>query len=226
VVLFHSGYTDKYYKPFPAGRRFLADPLEGKAPAWPDPDPDCMEYLASRKVMTLGCDSPSMGPIPDLAEPTHFAGLKYGMIWTEGATGLGQLPPTGAFYCCIGPKHAGMPYSEGRAFAVVAQPLARQLIEGARKKNVVDLTVLLSPDLPVWWPGSGTGNNRHPYMKVLFSNYQSPNFSQQTRLLDSHTGTHLVPPAYALPAKGFDNNQYAPQIRQWLAANVRQRAGH
>ena len=50
VALFYSGYTDKYYKPFPAGRRFLADPVDGKAPAWPDPEPDCMEYLASRKI--------------------------------------------------------------------------------------------------------------------------------------------------------------------------------
>ncbi|HEV7223426.1 MAG TPA: cyclase family protein, partial [Pirellulales bacterium] len=77
VVLFHSGYSDKYYLPLPAGRRFLADPLEAAAPAWPDPDPECMEYLASRKVMTLGTDSPTMGPIPDLAEPTHLAGLKH-----------------------------------------------------------------------------------------------------------------------------------------------------
>ncbi len=74
------------------GRRFAADPLEGKAPAWPDPDPACMEYLAGRKVMTLGTDSASMGPLPDLAEPTHYAGLKHGMIWTESATGLGALP--------------------------------------------------------------------------------------------------------------------------------------
>src|SRR5262249_51851399 len=157
-------------KPFPAGRRFLAEPLDGKAPAWPDPEPDCMECLATRKVMTLGCDSPSMGPIPDLAEPTHYAGLKYGMIWTEAATGLGKLPKTGAYYCCLGPKHAGGPYSEGRAFAVVAQPLAKQLIEATRKKNVVDLSVSMSSDLPVWWPGAGAGNNRHPYFKVLFNN--------------------------------------------------------
>jgi kynurenine formamidase len=217
VVLFHSGYTDKYYKPLPAGRRFIPDPLDGKAPAWPDPDPDCMEYLATRKVMTLGCDSPSMGPIPDLAEPTHIAGLKYGMIWTEGATGLGQLPATGAFYCCMGPKHAGGPYSEGRALAVVGEPLAGQLIAAARNKDVVDLSVLLSPDLPVWWPGPGSGNQRHPYMKILFSNYKPPVAFQQTHLMDSHTGTHLVPPAYALPAKKFDNQQYAPEVRQWLA---------
>ena len=39
--------------------------------------------------MTLGTDSTSMGPLPDLAEPTHYAGLKHGMIWTESATGLG-----------------------------------------------------------------------------------------------------------------------------------------
>src|SRR4051794_8166267 len=48
VVLFHSGYSDKYYKPLPEGRRFGAEPVGGKAPGWPGPDPACMEYLASR----------------------------------------------------------------------------------------------------------------------------------------------------------------------------------
>src|SRR5262249_48830888 len=139
VVLFHSGYSDKYYRPLPEGRRFAADPVEGKAPAWPGPDPDCMEYLASGKVMTLGIASTSMAPLPDLAEPTHFAGLKHGMIWTESATGLGALPATGAFWCMIGPKHANDPYSEGRAFAVVDGSLAARLIQSARKKRVVDL---------------------------------------------------------------------------------------
>ena len=93
-----SDYSDKYYQPFPAGRRFIADPLEKKAPGWPDPHPDAMEYLCRRQVFHIGTDSPSMGPIPDLAEPTHYAALKHGAIFTEGATGLGQLPTTGAFY--------------------------------------------------------------------------------------------------------------------------------
>ena len=155
VVLFRSGYSDRFYRPMPEGRRFVADPVEGKTPAWPDPDPDCMEYLAGRGVMTLGTDSTSMGPLPDLAEPTHFAGLKHGMIWTEGAIGLGQLPPTGAFYCMIGPKYAGGIYSERRAFAVVGDPLARRLIDSARKRNAVDLSVVLADDRPVSWPGRG-----------------------------------------------------------------------
>ena len=103
VVLFASGYSDRFYRPLPEGRRFAAEPVAGTAPAWPDPDPDCMEYLAGRKVLTLGTDSASMGPLPDLAEPTHFAGLKHGMIWTESATGLTNLPPTGAFSCMLSP---------------------------------------------------------------------------------------------------------------------------
>ena len=116
-----------------------------------------MEYLAGRKVMTLGIDSTSMGPIPDLAEPTHYAGLKHGMIWTESNIGLGALPPTGAFYCILSPKYAGGIYSECRALAIVGDPLARRLIDSARKKNVVDLSVVLSEDLPavVARPGRG-----------------------------------------------------------------------
>lgn len=217
VVLFHSGYSDKYYQPLPAGRRYVADPVQGTAPAWPDPDPDCMEYLAGTKVMTLGTDSASMGPLPDLAEPTHLAGLKYGMIWTESATGLNKLPATGAFYCMLAPKHADGPYSETRAMAIVGDPLARRLIESARKKQVVDLSVVLSTDLPTTWPGRGAGNHRQPYLKVPLFFAANLGRYHETHLLDAHAGTHLVPPAYALPPPGFDNATYAPEVQAWLA---------
>lgn len=213
VVLFRSDYTDTYYQPFPEGRLFLADPLEAKSIAWPDPDPDCMEYLAGRKVMSLGTDSPSMGPIPGpIAEQTHFAGLKYGMIWTEGATGLGGLPTTGSFYCILAPKVVGGIGGSGRAIAVVGDPLAARLIESARKKNVLDLSVPYADDLPVWWPGAGVGRARYQYLKDVM-----PPYNQQRHTMDSHAGTHLVPPAYALPAAGFDNAKYAPEVRDWLA---------
>jgi kynurenine formamidase len=216
VVLFHSGWSDKYYRPFPEGRRFAADPVEGKTPAWPDPDPGCMEYLASRKVMTLGTDSTSMGPLPDLSEPTHYAGLKHGMIWTESATGLGTLPTTGAFYCMIGPKHAGGAYAEGRAFAVVGGPLTTRLIEAARKKNVVDLSVALAEDLPATWPGRGAGNHRQPYFTIRFGMNTNTKTPFEYHMLDSHAGTHLVPPAYSLPAAGFKAEAYALEVRGWL----------
>lgn len=215
VVLFRSGYSDKYYRPLPEGRRFAADPVAGKAPAWPGPDPGCMEYLASRKVMTLGIDSVSMGPLPDLAEPTHFAGLKHGMIWTESATNLAALPTTGAFYCAMGPKHVGDPYSEARAFAIVG-PLAEKLIASARKKNVLDVSVGLADNLPTASPGAGVGNHRQAYMTTWFGKNPNTRTAFPLHMLDSHAGTHLVPPAYALPAPGFRTRELAPEAQQWL----------
>ena len=168
VVLFRSDYSDKYYRPLPEGRRFIADILDRKAPGYPDPDPDCMELLGKRGVLALGTDSASMGPLPDLAEPTHYAGLKYGMIWTEGATNLGKLPSTGAFYCFLGPKHEGGPYSEGRAFSISGGDLPKRLIESCQKKRAIDLSPTLSPKLPLTSPGIGTGNHRQVYLKVDF----------------------------------------------------------
>jgi kynurenine formamidase len=160
VVLFRSDYSDKYYQPFPAGSRFIADALDRRAPGYPDPDPDCMEFLAQRGVKALGTDSASMGPLPDLAEPTHYAGLKHGMIWTESATRLGELPPTGAFYCILSPKHEGGPYAAGRAFSIVGGELPGRLIESARAKRAIDLSPTVAANLPVTSVGIGTGQHR------------------------------------------------------------------
>ena len=222
VAMFFSGYTDKYYKPFPAGRRFVDDPLEGKSPAWPDPDPEAMAYVASRGVMTAATDSTSMGPIPDLADPTHIAGLKHGMIWTESVTGIGQLPATGAFYCMLGPKYVGAIASEARAFAVIGEPLAGKLIDSARNRRAADLSVTMTADLPIWWPGAGVGNNRQPFLTINFQHMPALDNNQQIHMFDSNSGTHLVPPAYTLPVTGFDNRTYSPEVRQWLAEYEKQ----
>lgn len=216
VVLFRSDYSDTYYRPYPEGHRFIADALNRLAPGFPDPNPDCMEFLATRGVMTLGTDSASMGPLPNLAEPTHYAGLRHGMIWTEGATNLGALPPTGAFYCLLGPKHAGGPYGEGRAFSVIGGDLPARLIDACRNKRAVDLTPTLSPRFPMTNPGSGAGQHRQPYLKVdfLYSDYLD--MWHHTHLMDAMAGTHLVPPSFALPPPG-EQPEYSPTARGWLA---------
>jgi kynurenine formamidase len=215
VVLFRSDYSDTYYRPLPEGRRYIADILDRRSPGYPDPDPDCMEFLATRNVMTLGTDSASMGPLPDLAEPTHYAGLKHGMIWTEGATNLGQLPSTGAFYCMLGPRHAGGPYSEGRAFAIVGGDLPARLAAACRNKRAVDLSPALSPVLPLTSPGFGTGQHRQVYLKVDFLYSEYLDSWHHTHLMDSMAGTSLVPPAFALPPEGV-KPAYAPEVRGWL----------
>ena len=215
VVLFRSDYTDKYYRPFPEGRRFVADALDRKVPGFPDPSPECMDFLASRGVMALGTDSASMGPLPDLGEPTHYAGLKHGMIWTESATNLGALPPTGAFYCNLGPKHQGGPYGAGRAFSIVGGDLPRRLIEAAKNKRAIDLSPVLAPNLPVTSPGARTGDHRQVYLKVDFLYSEYLDFWHHTHLMDSMAGTHLVPPSFALP-RAEEKPAYAPEVRGWL----------
>lgn len=215
VVLFRSDYSDHYYKPLPEGRRYIADIIDRKSPGYPDPDPACMELLGKRGVLTLGTDSASMGPLPDLAEPTHYAGLKYGMIWTEGATKLGELPPTGAFYCMIGPKHENGPYSEGRAFSIVGGDLPKRLIESCRKRRAIDLSPTLSPNLPLTSPGIGTGNHRQVYLKIDFLYAEYLDMWHHAHLMDAGAGTHLVPPSYALPADDRPTDD-SPTVRGWL----------
>lgn len=216
VVLFRSDYSDKYYKPFPEGNRYINDVVDRKAPGYPDPNPETMEWLGKKGVMALGTDSASMGPMPDLAEPTHYAGLKYGMIWTEGAIGLGALPTTGAFYCFLGPKHEGGPYSNGRAFSIVGGDLPGKLIDACRNKRAIDLSPTLTPRFPLTNPGQRTGEHRQVYLKIdfLYSDYLD--MWHHGHSMDSMTGTHLVPPSYALPPPG-SRPQYSAEVRSWLA---------
>lgn len=218
VVLFRSDYSDKYYQPFPAGDRFVAQPLRKDSPGWPAPTPETMAYLGEKGVMTLGLDSPSMGPIPTLAAATHQAGGKLGMIWMECGTKLGWLPTTGAFYGILSPKHAGGSGSEVRALAITERKLAARLIDSARKKQVVDLSVTLDEEYPVTWPGYGPGDEASRYVaKTLnaFSKARGPYFTR-THFLDSQAGTHIMLPSYSLPPQGFDNNSYSPEIAEML----------
>ena len=217
VVLYHSGYTDTYYLPFPAGRRLIADVMEKRVPGFPGPELDTMEYLAGeRLVRHIGTDSPSMGTLPDLADPAHYAALQFGAVFTEGATGLGQLPVTGAFYCMLSRKNKGGPYTEGRAFAIVGGELPKKLIESARNKRAIDLSVVNSIDFPMTWPGKGSGNSRTRFSKADFLYGDNLQLYHHTRIMDSMAGTHLVPPAYALPPEKLNPNAYAPKTRVWL----------
>ena len=216
VVLFRSDYSDKYYRPFPEGSRYIADVVDRKAPGYPDPDPECMEFLGKRGVMNLGTDSASMGPMPDLAEPTHYAGLKYGMIWTEGATNLGELPPTGAFYINLGPKHKDGPYGAGRAFSIVGGELPKKLIEAAKAKRAIDLSPTLATNMAITHPGIGTGQHRQVYLKIDFLYSEYLDLWHHTHLMDAMAGTHLVPPSFALPPQDAPP-VYSPEVRGWLA---------
>jgi kynurenine formamidase len=119
VVLFYSGYTDKYYKPLPEGLRLTFEPVVAKSkPGWPAPAAEVLEYLRSKGVWHLGTDGPSMGPAEG-GQAVHVAGLKHGMSWEEMLTGLGKLPPRGALYVALGLKVVDQSGSPTRAIAFV-----------------------------------------------------------------------------------------------------------
>ena len=121
VVLFHSGYSDAYYKPMPEGTRFTLEPLLLKsAPAWPAPTPEAVGYLYEKGVWHLGTDGASMGPVED-GQPTHLAGLQHGMSWEELLTNLGELPTRGAYYIALPLKIVDQSGSPTRAIAFVPE---------------------------------------------------------------------------------------------------------
>ncbi len=219
VVLFRSDYTDKYYKTFPAGDRFVAKTLRKEASAWPAPTPETMAFLFKRGVMTLGLDGASMGPLPDLAVATHQAGGSRGMIWVECATNLGSLPVTGSFFAIMASKHVGGSGGECRCIAVTDVALAKVLNTMARARNVADLSVPLHEELPIVWPGRSPGEEGGRYIsKVLnaFSPTRGPFFAM-THLFDSFAGTHVVLPSYSLPDSRSSVQNSDPHILNAIA---------
>jgi kynurenine formamidase len=221
AVLFRSDYSDRYYKPLAeGGERFVHTVLRNETPGWPAPTPECMEYLASRGVMTLGLDSPSMGPVPDLAVATHQAGGKHGMIWMECGTRLGSLPTTGSAFVLLPAKHKGGSGNEIRAIGIKDEPVAKRLISSAKAKRIVDLSVTMDDDLPVTWSGHRPGEEATRYLGITLNSFKKargPYFAR-SHTLDSQAGTHLVTPSYSSPPKGFDRQQLSEDVRKELAA--------
>ncbi len=125
VVLFYSGYDDKYYKPFPEGKRLAWDPIvAGTSPAWPAPTPEAVTYLAEKGVRHLAIDSPSMGPWgykwqgKPMAQMTHVEFLKHGGSWTEFCRNIGQLPARGAYFISLSAKIVNISGGLTRAIAI------------------------------------------------------------------------------------------------------------
>lgn len=122
VPVWFSGYTDRYYRPFPNGDRFqdrmLWKPIVEKSePGWVAAHPDTVQLLHDRGVEHVVTDGPSFGAVDDGQGP-HVAGLRYGMTFTENVTGVGRLPVRGAFYMAAPYKVKDQQAAIARAFAL------------------------------------------------------------------------------------------------------------
>jgi kynurenine formamidase len=110
VVLFRTGWSDRYYRPLPGGFRYDR--------SHPAPGEDAIAHLHERGVRHLGIDARGIGLMQDDHTP-HWAALGRGMVATENLTNLGALPTRGAFFVFLPHKFAGATGGLGRAIAFV-----------------------------------------------------------------------------------------------------------
>lgn len=125
VPVLFSAYTDRFYRRFPKNNRMMDRLLwkvlvDKSEPGWLVAAPDAVELMNDRGVKHIATDAPSFGAAEN-PQPSHVAGLKYGMTWTEGATRLGSLPLRGAFYVAAPYKVIDQQAAIARAFALKAR---------------------------------------------------------------------------------------------------------
>ena len=117
IVLINTGYMDRYFAPFPQGRRLVHDPvLSQDLPGWPVPSDELFQFLGRRGVRHVGISSPSMGALDDSFGP-HRAGIELGMTYAECLIGLDRVPARGALYVGLPLKISGQSGSPIRAVA-------------------------------------------------------------------------------------------------------------
>ncbi len=63
VVVFHTGWSDRFLRPLPLGKAFMEDPLNGESEGWPAPGPDAIVYLAGKGVRCVATDAPTLGGV-------------------------------------------------------------------------------------------------------------------------------------------------------------------
>ena len=124
------------------------------------------------------------------------------MIWVEMATQLRRLPATGAFFAFLAPKHEAGSGGECRAVAVVKPRScgsAARSGQGAAGGRSFGAALGAVSGLVAW-------ARRRPFLGALqgvspstAGTARGARFFARMHILDSHTGTHLVPPSFSLP---------------------------
>jgi kynurenine formamidase len=118
IVIFQSGWTDRSYRPLPAGKACLDDPLNGRSEGWPAPGPDAVSYLAKKGIRCVATDAPTLGGVePKRALMTYWALGSKGLAGVECLTNLGRVPD-GAYFLFAAVKIRGCHGGPGRAIAL------------------------------------------------------------------------------------------------------------
>ena len=124
AVLLLTGWSDRYYRAFPAGYEYVRYPLEGRSGAWPAAAPAFIEALATRGVKLLGVDCPTVGGLPDLAA-AHRAAFRCGITPVENLVNLGSLIGLDAVFAFLPLRVKGSSGCPGCAVAFVMEGVSR-----------------------------------------------------------------------------------------------------
>jgi kynurenine formamidase len=118
VVIFHTGWSDRFCRPLPLGKACLEDPLNGKSEGWPAPGPAAILALAAKGVRCVATDAPTLGGVdPKRALMTYWALGGKGMAGVEYLTNVGQLPRQ-SYFLFAAVKVKGGHGGHGRAMAL------------------------------------------------------------------------------------------------------------
>jgi kynurenine formamidase len=110
VVIFWTGWTDRYYRRFPEGYSFDR--------SHPGLDARAVHYLADRGVRTLGIDTHGPGRLDDDVSPHWAMGIR-DIASVVRLCNLGLLPARGAYFQFLPIKIEEVSGGLGRAIAFV-----------------------------------------------------------------------------------------------------------
>ena len=118
IVVFQTGWNDRFMRPFPLGKACLEEPLSGASEGWPAPGPEAIGYLAGRGVRCVATDAPTLGGVePKRALMTYWALGGKGIAGVESLMNVGQVP-RGAYFLFAAVKIKGGHGGHGRAIAL------------------------------------------------------------------------------------------------------------
>lgn len=122
IVVFQTGFTDAHFKKPLRGRveAAMSGPVSGQTEGWPAATPEVIQYLSKKGVKHVAIDAPRLGSVNEKeAAMTYWAAANEGMSISEYLIGVGQLPPTGAFYVFLAPRIENGHGGPGRAVAIL-----------------------------------------------------------------------------------------------------------
>jgi kynurenine formamidase len=119
VVIFHTGYNDKYLRPQPGEPRMWLEPLQGKSEGWPAPGPDTIVYLQSKGIRCVSSDAPDLGGVdPKRAMMTYWALGSREMVGVEFLVNVDKIPVKGAYFMFAAVKVRDCHGGPGRAIVL------------------------------------------------------------------------------------------------------------